>query len=301
MKKGKNITIIMMIQIFLLGINLNAQSIINFDKFPVSANSEEPLKADELLKAVEWERVKEYAKNNDGHYAYERKDSLRNEYEYVQQGRMSYFEIVSFNGNVLEFYSEIRNTSKPSKISYFDKNVWMSYVEYKMPNLDERFKISIEKSESILRAYYALIGVDSRDEYGWICEYSAAGMPPERRSAVIELLGETEILISLLDFPNIQTQLYVADALIFDDFRTKEMINEAKNKGFKRYLKSELMSKDIWKKISLIRDKNELVKICGNAGSYKIYKSNTSELLSKKSIEKIIDNYQMLDVRGFLR
>lgn len=301
MRKGKTISIFITILFILSGTNLTAQSIVDFGKFPVSTNSEEPLKTSKLLNELEWDKIKEFAKSNEGHYAYERKDSLRIEYKYVQQGRVASFEIVSFNGNVLKFYSEITNTSKPSRITYFDKNVWMSYVEFRIPNIDEKFKISVEQPANILRSYYTLIGVDSRDEYGWICEYSTVGMPPERRRAVIELLGETELLINLLDFPNIQTQLYVSDALIYDDYRTKEMIKNEKDKEFKRYLKSELISKDVWKKIYEIRDKNEAVKICGNMGSYKIYKSNTTEILSEKSIEEIKENYEMLGKIGYLR
>jgi hypothetical protein len=54
-------------------------------------------------------------------------------------------------------------------------------------------------------------------------------------------------------------------------------------------------------KIYEIRDKNETVKTCGNNGSYKIYQSNTNELLSEKSIEEIIENYQFLSEFGYLR
>lgn len=301
MKKEKVISIIITIQIFLLTISLNAQSINIVSKFPIFISSEESLKTDELLKSLEWEKVKEFAKNNEGHYAYERKDSLRIEYKYVQQGRVSSFEVISFDGMVLQFNSDITNTTKPSKIYYFDKKVWMSYIEYKLPNLDRKFDISIEEEENILKSYYSLIGVDSRDEYGWICEYSTIQMPPKRRRAVIELLGKTELLITLLDFPNIQTQLYVADALIYDDFRKKEMIKNESNIEFKRHLKSKLISKAIWMKIYEIRDKNETVKTCGNNGSYKIYQSNTNELLSEKSIEEIIENYQFLSEFGYLR
>lgn len=169
-----------------------------------------------------------------------------------------------------------------------------------MPNINAKFKISIEQPVNVLISYYTLIGVDSRDEYGWICEYSAFGRPPKRRSAVIEILGEPELLINLLDFPNTVTQLYAADGLIYNDFQTKKRIKNTKDKEYRKKLEAELISEDVWKKIYEIRDRNETVNTCGNMGSYKIYTSYTAELLSKKSIKEIRKNYKMLGKLGYL-
>lgn len=305
MKKEKTISIILTIQILLLGLNLSSQSIIDFGKFPVSMNSEEPLTTVTLLKELEWDRIKEYSKNNDGHYAYKRRDSLRTEYEYVQQGGVASFEIISFNGKVLEFHAEDTQSSKPFRIDYFDKKLWLEYVEYKMPNLEERFKISVEEPRNILKAYYILLGVDSRDEYGWICEYSTVGMPPKRRRAILELLQEHEMLINLLDYPNIQTQMYVIDALIYEHKRAEKLIIKEKDKEFKEFLQSQLLTKQNWKQIETLRAKKILVNTCGivtnsNAGSYKIYKSYTNELLSKKAIKKIPKKYKVFQKAGYL-
>lgn len=301
MKKKNSISIVI-IQMLIIGMNMNAQSsIVDLGRFPVSLNPEEPLETSKLLEELEWDRIKEYSENNDGHYAYERKDSLVAEYEYVQQGRVASFKIISFNGSVMEFNSEIANTARPSNIIYFDKNLWISYVNYRMPNLEERFKINTDYPKKILKAYYILLGVDSRDEYGWICEYSGVGIATKRRLAVLELLGETELLRNLLEYPNIQTRLYAVDALIYSDYFDREMIKKEKAGSFKRYLKSELLPKSVWKQIYEIRDSNEKVWICGNAGSYKIYGSNTMDLLSDKAIEEIPKKYEMLRELGYLR
>ncbi len=59
----------------------------------------------------------------------------------------------------------------------------------------------------------------ARDEYGWICEYSSVGMEPKKRDAIIRLIvnDRLELLRKLIRYPNPQTQVYAADALIFID------------------------------------------------------------------------------------
>ncbi len=64
-----------------------------------------------------------------------------------------------------------------------------------------------------------------------------------------------------------------------------------------------LLTENDWNSIYELRDSNQPVKICGNSGSYKIYLSNTSELLSDKSISEIFNNYKELEnyyLRGMI-
>jgi len=277
--------------------------------FPVNQNDKKPILTDELLNSLNWSSLQAYSEQNSGYYTSVRKDSLITEYEYVEQGRVAFFKIVSFQGNVLEFESEITNSSKPTSASFFDKEVWLKYVHATLPNLSKDFEISNEEPTSILKAYYQLLGVDSRDEYGWICEYSTVGMPPERRRAVIALMGRPELLKKVLEYPNVQSQLYAVDGLIFYNYETKQMIQEQKTvleesssqsaKDFVKYLESELLSQNTWQKIYQLRDKNLTVKTCGNSGSYKIYESSTSELLSEETISEIPTEYEAFKKMGY--
>lgn len=127
----------------------------------------------------------------------------------------------------MEYNSKITNTTKPSNTSYFDKTVWVSYVYDKLINLPDSLKISLDEPSEILKAYYKLLGVDTRDEYGWICEYSTVGMPTEKRRALIEIIKQnrTDLLKKLLDYPNVQIQLYASDGLIYIDHETKNEIS----------------------------------------------------------------------------
>lgn len=289
-------------------LSLNAQSTINFGYFPTDINDKKPIATSELLESLNWESIKEFSNSNNGHYAYTRKDSLLTEYEYVQQGRVASFEIKSFNGMVLEFYSEISNTSKPTNTNYFDKNIWLDYANSYLPNLPDSLKLTNKEPKNILKAYYQLLGVGTTDEYGWVCEYSTVGMPTSRRKAVVQLLEDVDLLWRLIDYPNIQTQLYVVDAIIYNDYRTKELIKERSKlltvnskilEDHIKDLKSQLLTKSEWNKIYQIRDSNRKVKTCGNMGSYKIYDSTTTELLSKEAIERIPRSYKSLQHMGY--
>ena len=287
---------------------LNAQNI-DFGNFPSENNDEKPMLTSDLLKSLNWKKLKEFSNLNEGHFTYERKDSLLLEYKYVQQGLVADFKIISFNDKVLEYKRQISNTSKETSTNYFDKKLWLEYAHTYLPNLTDSLKLSINEPKRILKAYYELLGVGTYDEYGWNCEYSTIGRPTDRRMAIIQLFGREELLWQLLDYPNIHVQLYVADALIYSDFRNKKMIEEYKeNKKYKtardmiKYLKNELLTKSEWEKIYDLRDSNQKVSTCkSGTGSFKIYENNTSELLSKQAISEIPKRYEELRKLGYLR
>ena len=322
--------------ILIFSLTLNGQTV-NFGKFPSEKNGQESIATSDLLKSLDWENLKIYSNSNEGHYAYERKDSLLIQYEYVQQGRVADFKLTSFNGKVLEYHSQISNTSKETNTNYFDKDAWLEYAHTYLPNLPEPLKLTIDEPKDVLKAYYELIGVGTRDEYGWICEYSTVGMATQRRQATITLIKNQrrDLLEQIVDFPNVQVQLYATDALIYDDLQKKKYIEEnlkkelslmtkeldslkskkitdwrieslnnqiSDNKEYTEQLKKELLSQSDWERIYVLRDSNQEVKICrSRTGSYKIYTNTTTELLSESAISEILNRYSELEKLGYFR
>ena len=320
-----------LLQILLLnlaGITLYSQNIISIGSFPAFDNENKPIKTADLLTRLNWSSIKFQAGN--GHYAHEYVDSLITTYDYTKQGRASFFEIKSFNGLVLEFKSEVSGSNQNSNSYYFDKSVWLQYVNKVLPELSEEFKLDKEESDEMSKAYYRLLGAETRDEYGWYCEYSAMGRPTQRRLEVIKLIAKQrrDLLKKLLAWPNVQTQLYAADALIYLDLETKNRITELNkkitdqekrldslrllsadekeniqylkeniklNSNYIKTLNDQLLSKADWKNIYYLRDSNKDVKICKDGtGSYRIYPGKTSDLLSEKAIADIPRQYERL-------
>ncbi|TXD80899.1 hypothetical protein ESY86_20555 [Subsaximicrobium wynnwilliamsii] len=309
----------------------------DFGKFPSENNVEKPMLTSDLLKSLNWKKLKEFSNSNQGHYAYERKDSLLTEYEYVQQGRVANFELTSFNGKVLEYHSQISNTSKETNTNYFDKEVWLEYAHKYLPNLPDSLKLTVAESKDVLKAYYELIGVGTRDEYGWICEYSTVGMATQRRQATMQLIRyqRRDLLEQVVNYPNVQVQLYITDALIYDDLQKKEYIEEnlkaeltqmteeldslkskkitdwrieslnyriSDSNEYIEQLESELLSDNDWKRIYALRDSNQQVKTCkSGTGSYKTYENTTDELLSESAILEIPKRYSELESLGYFR
>ena len=184
----KNIVILLIL--FLSNI-LIAQKM-NFGNFPSEKNNDKPILTSTLLNSLDWNKIKDFSDKNEGHFARESvrySDDLLKTYSYVQVRYVANFKIVSFKGKVLEYYSQISNSPKQTEHSYFDKNIWLQYVHTLLPNLDDSLKLTSIESKDILKGYYSLIGADSRDEYGWICEYSTVPKFTERRRGVIELLN----------------------------------------------------------------------------------------------------------------
>lgn len=298
--------------IFLICIlEINAQNSL-FLNFPTIDSNRTSIEAKELLEELNWENIKKYCDTTEGHYARIIENQLTTTYKYTKQGYTANFTLVVFKGKVLEYYS---HKDELFSTNYFDRKIWLEYIQ-----IDKEFKNSkwilsedemSEHYDKVVQAYYALLGFNSRDEYGWICEYSASGFPPDKRLAVIELINyrRRDFLVKLLDHPNTQTKLYAADALIYLDMIQEiekvELSQFSRRKRKKRYKigysqNYKLKNKE-WRKINRIKNENLDVVTCGNTGSYKQYKSNTKELLSEKSINEIFDNYQLLKELGYLR
>lgn len=261
---------------------LSAQTLIDFGRIPsiiVKSTT-----TNELLTQLNWNSINEFCNLNDGFYSYERKNGLLTEFEYVKQGRTESFEIVSYNGKVLEFHFDVPVVSRQNEF-FFDSDLWLNYVKEKIPDLPDSLLLTKKEPPELLKGFYQLLGVDTVDEYGWICEYSTIGLPPKKRKGVIKLIehNRIDLLKKLLKHPNPQIKLYVIDALIYMD------------KGL------NILSKQDWQTIYEFRDSKMLIKTCGNSGSYKTYETPISELLSKKAIKKIHKNYKTLKEIGYLK
>ncbi len=268
--------------IYLLSVGLvNAQTLNNFGKTP--ERIEKSITTDELLKKLNWQSIKEFCKSNDGFYSYERNNGLLTEYEYVKQGRVESFEIISFNGYVLEFYFDIPQ-SKRTNEHFFDKKLWLQYVNEMIPELPDSLLLTEDEPTDLLKGFYRLLGVDAVDEYGWICEYSTVGMPPKRRQGVISLIenNRIDLLRKLMNHSNPQIKLYAIDALIYLDNQ------------------SNILTDKDWQSIFEFRDSRTTIRTCGNMGSYKFYETPIADLLSKKAIKDIPKSYKMLKGIGYL-
>lgn len=268
--------------IYLLSIGLvNAQTLNDFGKIPEKI--EKSITTDELLEELNWESINEFCKSNDGFYSDERSKGLLIEYEYVKQGRVESFEIISFNGYVLEFYFDVPESNRTNEY-FFDKKLWLQYVNKMIPELPDSLLLTENEPTDLLKGFYRLLGVNAVDEYGWICEYSTVGMPPTRRQGVISLIENhrIDLLRKLMNHSNPQIKLYAIDALIYLDKQ------------------SNILNDNDWQFIFDFRDSGTTIRTCGNMGSYKVYETPITDLLSKKTIKGLPKKYKMLNEIGYL-
>jgi len=317
--------IVVIVALFLTEVNVYSQSVVTIGSFPVLNNSPSPITCSELLGKLNWETVKKY--DGSGQSAFENNDSLTITYEYVRQGWTAWFKVRCFKEQVMEYESGTALTSQITETKYFDKKIWLSYVQARLPKLPNEYKLSTDEPEDIFKSYYQLLGVDARDEYGWSCEYGMRSKPAPKRLAVFTLVKKQrrDLLKKLLGYNNIQTQPYAADALIYLDFKVKEQIkqynewqkekenmldnlkeltNRDKEKinieksiilGYKNsveILTKQLLTPADWKTIYDLRDSKEEVKTCmDGTGSYRIYSGNTIDILSDENIRDIPKRY----------
>lgn len=272
-------------------------------QFLPSQENNKALRTAEVLQSLHWQELQQYCKTHTGHYTHEKKDSLIIEYEYVQQGYVSYFTLTSYQGYVLEYNSHTDNSTKESTTAYFDKNLWLEFAHRYLHHLPDSLKLSTQEPQNILKAYYRLLGVQTREEYGWICEYSTVGRATARRRAVIDLLGRKDLLQKLLRYPNIHVQLYAVDALIYTDYRDKQDIEKHKtDTEYVRFIEEHLLTESDWRYIYALRDSKQAVKTCmSGTGSFKMYGKTTAELLSDDAIAQIPEHYKELQELGYLR
>ena len=92
----KNVLFLFLFLIF--GLMLKAQSIIDLGSFPSQISNDNPLLTSDLLKRLNWDSIKTFCDKTNGHYANIHNFGLKTVYEYVKQGGVAYFNIVSYKG-----------------------------------------------------------------------------------------------------------------------------------------------------------------------------------------------------------
>jgi hypothetical protein len=270
-----------------------SQPVINFSRLPNRSEDTTTLNTSDLLAQINWAAIRKASNKDNGHYAYEEKDSLLTKYKYVKQGYSAHFEILSYKGLVVQYETEW-DAGQGGRTFYFNKNVWLSYINERFPAIADSLKPAREEPADILKAYYVLVGA-ARDEYGFVCEYGAAGSPPAKRRAILTLLQHhrIDLIRTLVYYPNLQTKMYAIDALIYIDYVSKTDSIATPN--------NTLLTAEDWKMIYDLRDSKQIVITCGNMGSYKMYETPVSELLSEKAIADIPKWYESLRSHGWLR
>ena len=137
-------------------------------------------------------------------------------------------------------------------------------------------KFTVEEHQEFFRTL-ANPGDGEQNEYGWICEYSTAGFPPDQRYATLALVKDkrVDLLREALRPATFEGQIYATDALLY-----------LNNKGT-----IKLSSEDN-EMINKLRQSNEEVRTCGNMGSYKLYLVPANEVLSDSAVARIPQNYE---------
>ena len=141
--------VILLTYLFSFG-NLNAQTLSDFGEIPEPID--ESTATSEFLTLLNWESINEFCKRNDGFYSYEREKGLLTEFEYVKQGRVESFEIVSYKGKVLEFYFDVPEAQKQNEY-FFDKGLWLEYVNEVIPDLPDSLMLTEDEPTELLKGF----------------------------------------------------------------------------------------------------------------------------------------------------
>lgn len=287
-----------------------------------SLESGSPLSTAAILGMIKWDSIYQASKkitDTLAYHAYRKYDAGLNEYRcYNIKDDVS---ITDYNGVVLRYDINLTDTERPIKSRYFDKVVWLQYCRDRLPALPESLHLSGKEPWETLHAYYTLLGVYGGDEYGWLCEYSTAPLPPTQRRAAIRLVREkrSDLLRMVLRSTSMEGRCYALDALIYLDHKTRELLNrvekfvaaqlkqdsmhlsakrlEEQNKWYSDERKMEethlLTSADSSALFDLRNDPRP-ISICGTDGSYKIYPSTSAIVLSDSALAQIDSSYSLL-------
>ncbi|MEL7363538.1 MAG: hypothetical protein AAFN13_15790, partial [Bacteroidota bacterium] len=176
----------------------------------------------------------------------------------------------------------------------FDKQTWADYAEEALGDDAQRFAVPVDSiSAPELRAYHELLGVGVYPEYGWMCEYSTVGMPPEQRRAAVTLvdyLSSDLLRRVLVDGPNLEGRIYAVDALLYIDQVAQREVSALPYRS--PFYESRLLTAQDRAAIEDIIQSGQTVRTCGNAGSYKIYPKTTQEVLSDSALAEIPSLYE---------
>lgn len=268
------------------------QNNIFFGNFPNLQKTETYINTEDLLKYLNWERIVEdditmTLKKLDFY-----KDSLLDVYHNWN------IHISSFENKVISFnFQTYYPSSKRFNFQYFDRKLWIDYCHKYLLNLPDSFKLSNneEIDDEALQSYYKLLGVGiSENVYGWICESGTAGFISARRAAVKELIFYKEYLNKLINYPNIYTQLYALEGLIYKEYLDNKSVIEKEGLDLIYFLKIRSFNNKIWDKVAKFRNSKISIDVCNNGDGGYIYPVKIEEILSDESIRDIPNQFKML-------
>ncbi|GAB5537780.1 MAG: hypothetical protein Rubg2KO_40290 [Rubricoccaceae bacterium] len=165
-----------------------------------------------------------------------------------------------------------------------DEAGWIEYHKSYLPD-SLVFPLSGASTAESL-AYYALldVGLDLWPEYGWMCEYSTVGMPPQQRIAVATLLDadRIDLILDALRQGSPEGKVYAADALLYANQRGRPLMPPDRQI------------------INQLRVNPDTITTCvGGRGSYKTNRTAIAELLSDESIATLSSRYDALKLSGW--
>ena len=306
--------------ILLFGVNKNvfSQNILNNQLDLLDENFQEPIKTSEILGYLNWKELESECKYQKNCSASNHKIDSLTFYNYRDKEFKNLIKIISYRGFIIEYLIKSENTSNSFETDYFNKKLWLSYSKIMLPDISDSLRISPSENKDILKDYYTLLGLNIQKEYGWICEYSAAGMPPPQREASITFIKyqRDDLLLKLLDAPEVVTQLYALDALIYIDHlqkvKTQELETDLKSmhpdglpESWMLTLKEDQRQRKerfelIKEKIEKLKKGNPTVLTCGNSGSYKIYEEDAQSVLLQNDKNGIVEQYENLKSFGYM-
>jgi len=237
------------------------------------------VQADTLLRALGVDPSKKAALRSDGSCCISmRADSSNGLATFDLYVDTESVRMVAFEGSVISADHFIGATHERW---LHDEVGWVEYYRTRLPP-GTPFPIQGATAEESW-AFYQLKGFDVRREYGWICEYSTAGMPPPQREATLTLLHRDrhDLLRKALREGSVEGRVYAADALLYSEQHGEPVV------GADRAL------------IIGLRASADTVRTCGNRGSYKVYPKLAREVLSDSAIARISENYEMLAEIGW--
>ena len=290
------------------------------------------LPTDVVLLVIRWDSLTIACRNEtptveNRCFTQEWEDSLLTHYEYGRQGQGTLVDITSYRGLVLSCDIRMESNERPISGSYFNKPTWLQYAHEFLGPAADSLSLSVSEPQDVLKAYYRLLGVGISSEYGWICEYSTVGSAPPQRVAAISLITRRrpDLLRRILSAWNIEGQVYAADALLyldsvtrkdiaeFDGYRNEEIhqLDSLKLRpdirdGWLRSLQEQrkffeqcLLTQEDSAAIHALRVSNQVVRTCGNQGSYKIFVRSIRDVLSDSAVAQIPAQYDTLKQLGY--
>lgn len=271
-------------------------------ELPHGLIADAPMETADLLHALRWDSLSVACQRDAScrTSSEESPDGLVRDYKVSTQDD-TWIQFSSYRGRVFDYTAVRAYGHRPLRVTFFDAETWTEYAHEALGEVADTLYAPADTEPDVLRAYYQLLGVGVSSEYGWICEYSTVGMAPPQRKAVIVLvdLWRIELLEQVLRGSNAEGRAYAAEALLYLDQQARAEIAAGVEASHRRYRDFHLLTEQNRTAIEMLRQSDEVVRTCGNAGSYKVYPIPMREVLSDSAIVSISDNYSNLRQLGY--